>query len=234
MYVGGCRRMIRSRRKMGDARVGERLNYEPVTLARYTNYEYCRYLNKLRSPARQIVGWIFQTTLVYTCLCMLTKFICSNTPMMIFNKHGNGSSRLAFQELNENPINPFFHSLSLSFISSFSNAYTSGGREEGGIENRVIRIAYYLPRIDSRPSAPPPQSRYNMDIFDSRPTTSLSHHFAARLCRLWPSVTAAPTACKFVATVGKWWVIRVKFKLSVIFFEINERLPTFLFPFFEG
>lgn len=71
---------------------------------------------------------------------------------MIFNKHGN-ESRLAFQELNGNAINSFFHSLFLVFVL-FDPANTHLGG--GGGEYRIPSYSNYLPRIDSRPSPLPP------------------------------------------------------------------------------
>lgn len=128
---------------------------------------------------------------------------------MIFNKHGN-ESRLAFQELNGNAINSFFHSLFLVFVL-FDPANTHLGGGGGSIEYRVIRIIY---RESTAVHPPPPANLDNMDVSGYRITTSRSR--PPLCCPTLPTLPVTVTAptCKFVATVRKWWVIRVKFKLS--------------------
>lgn len=127
---------------------------------------------------------------------------------MIFNKHGN-ESRLAFQELNGNAINSFFHSLFLVFVL-FDPANTHLGGE--GVSNTEL---FELFTENRQPSIPlPPPNLDNMDVSGYRITTSRSR--PPLCCSTLPTLPVTVTAptCKFVATVRKWWVIRVKFKLS--------------------
>lgn len=135
-----------------------------------------------------------------------------------------------------------FSILSLSlfyrpFLDPFVNTYWKPA---------VIRIAYYLPRIDSRPS----NNLDNTDIFDietDRSRASISYRFA-RLCDLSSLPATSRLLTLELANLSrqpgerKWRVIRVKFKLCRVIFGITplegtdarNKLETYTFLLNEG
>lgn len=138
-------------------------------------------------------------------------------------------------------IDSFFHSLSLSLLSSFSRSVREYVLKTGSYSNRVLFTENRQPSI---------QYLDNTDIFDietDRSRASISYRFA-RLCDLSSLPATSRLLTLELANLSrqpgerKWRVIRVKFKLCRVIFGITplegtdarNKLETYTFLLNEG